>query len=109
MNYYGQIDLTKLGVIARNHPSLVKKVKFSDGTEHMLLNVSVFELQNPDKFGNTATIKATCKKEEQVEGVIYYLGNLKNSEQKQHQQTQQAPANEETYYNPPQNPNDLPF
>ena len=69
MNYYGQLDLTKAGIIARRHPELVKKVKFSDGIEHMLLNVSIFDLQKPDKNGNTVTLKVRCKKEDQVEAL----------------------------------------
>lgn len=106
MNYYGQIDLTKLGIIARKHPELVKKVMFKDG-EHMVLNMNIFSLNQPDKFGNTATMKVSCKKDEQVEGVSYYIGNLKNGES---QQTQQSPAPEEQdYYIPPQNPENLPF
>lgn len=110
MNYYGQLDLTKAGIIARRHPELVKKVKFSDGIEHMLLNVSIFDLQKPDKNGNTVTLKVRCKKEDQVEGINYYLGNMKNGEESQSRQpTETQPTAEENIYQPPTEPEDLPF
>lgn len=108
MNYYGQLDLTKAGIIARRHPELVKKVKFSDGIEHMLIDIGIFDLQKPDKFDNTATIKVRCRKEDQVEGVNYYLGNIKPPEQTQQPQTTH-PAAEEDIYQPPTEPEDLPF
>ena len=109
MNYFGQIDLTKIGIITRRHPELVKKAQFKDG-EHMLLNISLYDLQSPDKYGNTATIKARCKKDEQKEGVNYYLGNLKDgSDQGQAQHTEQPVAEEQAYYPPPTDPADLPF
>ena len=110
MNFYGQLDLTKAGIIAREHPELVKHVKFKDG-EHLLLNVSFFSLQNPDDYGNTETLKVRCKKDEQRKGVNYYLGNFKNGE-KNEQQPQPAqptqPVDEEPDYYPT-NPQDLPF
>ena len=109
MNFSGQIDLTKAGIIARRHPELVKHVKFKDGTEHMLLNIGIFDLQKPDKIGNTATIKVKCKKEEQVEGVNYYLGNIKSSEQHQQQQEAQPAPDYQDDFQPPTDPEDLPF
>ncbi len=109
MNYHGQLDLTKAGIIARKHPELVKKVMFKDGTEHMLLNISIFDLQQPDKIGNTATIKVRCKKEDQVEGVNYYLGNIKESEERQQQPAAQPAACEQDDFQPPTDPADLPF
>ena len=108
MNYFGQLDLTKAGIIARRHPELVKHVTFKDGTEHMLLDIGIFELREPDKIGNTATIKVRCKKEEQIEGINYYLGNIKQSEQAQPQQPAH-PVAEEDDYTPPTDPEDLPF
>ena len=110
MNYNGQLDLTRAGIIARRHPELVKHVKFKDGIEHMLIDVSMFSLQQPDKIGNTATLKVKCKKDEQIEGVNYYLGNFKDSDQGKQQQPAQPVAEEQDYYPPPPvNPEDLPF
>lgn len=74
--YYGDIDLTKLGQIVRKHNALVRKVQFKDG-EHMLLKIGVFLKENADRFGNTATMKITCKRDEELEGVPYYVGDLK--------------------------------
>lgn len=108
MNYTGQLDLTRAGIIARKHPELVKHVMFKDGIEHMLIDVSMFSLQQPDKIGNTATLKVKCKKDEQIEGVNYYLGNFKDSDQGKQQQP--APQQEgEQFYQPPVDVNDLPF
>lgn len=110
MNLYGQLDLTKAGIIAREHPELVKHIKFKDG-EHLLLNVSLFSLQNPDDYGNTETLKVRCKKDEQRKGVNYYLGNFKNGEKNEQQpqpaQPTQPVAEEQDYY--PTDPHDLPF
>ena len=49
--FYGQLDLTKLGDIARKNPELVKKVQFRDGREHQLLNVSILAKDEPDQYG----------------------------------------------------------
>ncbi len=76
--YYGEIDLTKLGQIVRQHNSLVRKIKFKDG-EHQMIRVAVLQKDAADKFGNAASIKVACKKEEEVQGVIYWVGDLKPS------------------------------
>lgn len=76
--YYGKIDLTKLGQIARQHSELVEEVEFKDGT-HKLLKVSVFQKDVADKFGNTACIKANCKRDEEKQGLNYFVADLKNS------------------------------
>ncbi len=109
-NLFGSLDLTVLGKLVRQHPELVRKVNFKDG-EHQLINIDVFGKQQADQYGNVATIKASCKKEQQKEGLSYYLANLKvsqyqnnNQQQPQHQQPapqQSAAANDE--------PDDLPF
>lgn len=102
-NLYGSLDLTVLGNLVRNHPELVKEVQFKDGM-HKLLNVDVLEKRQQDNYGNIATIKASCKKDQQKEGLNYYLANLKVSQYQnsQQQQTQQAAA-------PVNNQDDLPF
>ena len=89
---YGQLDLTVLGKIVRQHPELIKKITFKDG-EHQLINIDVFEKQQQDQYGNIATIKASCKKDQQKEGVCYYLSNLNVSQyQNNNQQQTQQPA-----------------
>lgn len=95
-NLYGNLDLTVLGNLVRQHPELIRKVNFKDG-EHKLLNIDVFQKQQADQYGNVVTIKASCKKDQQKQGVNYYLANLKvsqyqNSDQQQSQQA--APQQE---------------
>jgi hypothetical protein len=87
--HYGQLDLTKLGRIAKQHPELVKRVKFKDG-EHQLLNIDIHNRKEADGHGNTAFIKASCKREEERQGVSYFIGDLKPS--KFTDQPQQAPT-----------------
>jgi len=89
-NLYGSLDLTILGKLVRQHPELVRKVNFKDG-EHQLINIDVFGKQQPDQYDNVATIKASCKKDQQKEGLSYYLANLKVS-QYQNDNQQQQPA-----------------
>ena len=89
-NLYGQLDLTVLGKLVRQHPDLVKKVNFKDG-EHQLINVDIFEKQQQDQYGNVATIKASCKKDQQKEGLSYYLANLKVSQYQNDNQQQSRP------------------
>ena len=76
-NLFGSLDLTLLGNLVRNHPELVREVQFKDGM-HKLLNVDVLEKRQQDNYGNIATIKASCKKDQQ-----------KQDQQKQDQQKQQ--------------------
>jgi hypothetical protein len=95
-NYYGSIDLTKLGQIVKQHPELVKTVNMKDGTQHKFLNIDVNEKQQPDQYGNVAYLKASCKKAEQKQGLNYYLCDLKesqNSNQQQPARQNQAPQN----------------
>ncbi len=99
-NMFGQIDLTILGRLVRNHPSLVKKVQFKDG-EHQLLNINVNERQQASDKGHTHYIRASVKKEEMVQGVNYYIADLKpstfgsNTAQSQPQSKQSAPESDE--------------
>lgn len=80
MGYYGSIDLTKLGKIVRQHPELVKTVNMKDGTQHKFIGIDVFEKQQADQYGNTAYLKVSCKKDQQKEGLNYYLSDLKPSQ-----------------------------
>lgn len=112
MNLYGQIDLTLLGELVRQHEDLARKVTFRDSSEHLMLDISIFTLQKPDRFGNTLTIKARCKKDEQIQGLTYYVGKLKDGEQgkqAQPEQPEQPEDDGQPSYHPPVNPKDLPF
>ena len=105
-NLYGNLDLTVLGNLVRQHPELIRIVDFKDG-KHKLLNIDVFEKQQADQYGNVATIKASCKKDQQKQGVNYYLANLKVSQYQNNnnQQQTQQPAPPLA----PQDDSDLPF
>ena len=111
MYSFGQIDLTKLGDIVQKHPSLVRKVKFKDGREHKMLNISIFDTPT-DKFGNTMALRVSCKPDDRVEGLNYYVANLKESEKDQpesHQSQQTPPPPQQDYYAQNEGDNDLPF
>lgn len=94
-NLYGSIDLTILGNIVRQHPSLVREVQFKDGI-HKMLNIDVNERKQPSDKGATHYIKASCKKEQQVQGVNYFVADLKPSQygaaSQQQPAVQAAPA-----------------
>jgi len=108
---YGSIDLTVLGKLVRNHKDLVKTVIFKDG-EHQLINIDVFAKREEDQYGNVAYIKASCKKDEQKEGLNYFLANLKESKFQDApvQQSQQAaPAQQPARQQEVAAEDDLPF
>ena len=109
-NLYGSLDLTVLGKLVRQHPELVREVEFKDG-KHQLLNIDVFGKQQADQYGNVATIKASCKKDQQKPNLSYYLANLKVSQyQNDNQQPQQRPASQQSAPQQSANSNDdLPF
>lgn len=99
-SYYGSIDLTLLGELVRKHPQLVREVTMKDGSVHKYLSININEKQQPDKYGHTAYIKASCKREQQLQGLNYYLCDLKESKQQgqqaaQQQQQQAATANDD--------------
>lgn len=91
-NLFGQLDLTILGQLCRQHPQLIKKVNFRDG-EHQLLNIDLFAKQQADQYGNVAVIKASCKKDERKDNLNYYIANLKVSNY-QDNGNQQQPSNQ---------------
>lgn len=95
-NLYGQLDLTVLGKLVRQHSDLVKTVIFKDG-EHQLINIDVFAKRETDKYDNVAIIKASCKKDSQKEGLSYYIANLKESkyQEEQQNQPQQQPVSQQ--------------
>lgn len=92
-NMYGQIDLTILGDFVRNHPDAVKRVHFnSDGRDHQLINVNLYENREPDKNGNTHALKISLAKEKQLQGEKLYCANLKPSQQQASAPAAPAPA-----------------
>lgn len=106
-DYYGSIDLTKLGAIVRQHPELVKTVNMKDGTQHKFLNIDISKKQGgADQYGNVAYLKASCKKADQKQGLNYYLCDLKLSQNQQQQQSAAVPAQTSQE---PSSTDDLPF
>lgn len=79
--YYGQLDLDCVLAIARNQKELVKTYKDKNDQEHHVLNISVLKKDEPDKFGNVASIKIDCNKDERREDLKhkYWCGSLKES------------------------------
>lgn len=105
MKLYGQIDLAALGNVVRNHPELVKTFTTKDGVIHKVINVNVEARKSPDQYGRSHYIKVAVKKEQQKQGVNYFVADLKESQQNA-QAPQAAPQN------PPQqneDDGDLPF
>ena len=74
MDYIGQIDFTILSRLWKQHKDLFKEVEFKDG-KHVLLDVSLQERKEADAKGNTHYLKARCKKDNQKEGVNYFIGS----------------------------------
>jgi predicted RNA-binding protein YlxR (DUF448 family) len=103
--FYGSIDLTRLGEVARKHPELVRVVNMKDGTQHKFLNIDIGMKQQKDQYGHVAYLKVSCKKAEQRQGLNYYLADLRESQNQQQPQNPTPPPAAA-----PQNTNDdLPF
>lgn len=103
--YYGSIDITKLGQIVKQHPELVKVVNMKDGSQHKFINIDIADKQQTDQYGNTAYLKVACRKDQQKQGINYYLCDLKHSQYGGGQQQAQQPVQQ-----PQNNSNDdLPF
>lgn len=71
MNGYGSICLSDIP------RELIKKAD----NGKFYVNIHVNERREADKYGNTYNIDCRPKKEEVVEGVNYYIGNLKEWKQ----------------------------
>lgn len=78
MSYYGQIDLTKLGKVVKEHPEAIREAQFKDGV-HKFVNIEVKEKQAPDQWGNIAYAKVGIKKEQQKDSLNYFVADLKKS------------------------------
>lgn len=79
------------------------------------LTVVINRRREPGKFGHTHYIKAYCRKDEQKEGVNYYIGELKPGQQQgqptaaQPQQTAAPAQDEQSPWAQPLQQDDLPF
>lgn len=85
-SYYGSICLSDIP------RSQIKKVKCKDGKERSYLNIFIGEKKKPSTFGNkTFTHYVSCapKREEQIEGENYFIGDLQTYQGKQ-EPTQQV-------------------
>lgn len=100
--FYGQIDLTNILRLWKNHQELFQMVDFKDG-KHALLKVNFNERQQADEHGNTHYLKANCKAADQKEGLNYYI----SSGFKPSQEQGTAPTQEQV--NNVANDPDLPF
>ena len=64
--FYGSICLSQIP------RELIKKIG-----DKLYLNIRVAPRKEADKYGNTHFVKCSVRKDEQVEGVNYYIGSLK--------------------------------
>lgn len=80
MDFYGQIDLTLLGEIVRQHPEAVKKVQTRDGRAHQYLNINIAERRQPSQYGHTHYVKPGIRKADEKPSLNYYIGDLKPSQ-----------------------------
>ena len=95
MILYGSICLSD---IPRD---VMKKVVCKDGTTKVFVNISVFELKEKSKYGDTHIISCSPKQEERKDGVNYIFGHLKTYEKE--------PTTEEINNAPPISEEELPF
>lgn len=105
---YGSISLTKIGKIAKEHPELVKEVKFKDGHVEKMLKVNIY-YKETDKYDNIAYMKVPCKPEaKKLDKSDYYLTDFKAIPEQKH--TGGAPFEpRDTEYVPPSNPSNDEF
>ena len=96
MILYGSICLSD---IPRD---MMKKVVCKDGTTKVYVNLSVFELHEKSKYGDSHIISCSPKQEERKEGVNYIFGHLKTYEKEE-------PTTEEINRAPVVQDDDLPF
>ena len=99
-DFFGQLDFSLLCRLWRDHKELFQMVDFKDG-KHAILKTNFNARQQADDHGNTHYLQAACKKDERKEGLNYYIGNYRPS---QNNAQQPAPQQEATPGN-----DDLPF
>ena len=100
-DFFGQLDFTLLCRLWKEHKELFQMVDFKDG-KHAVLKTNFNERQQADDHGNTHYLQAACKKDERKQGLNYYLGNFRPSQNSSQQSAapQQAVSDDAT---------DLPF
>lgn len=91
INLYGSICLT----------DIPKELITTGKNGKKYINIEVRERQQVGRYGDTHYIKAACRKEQQVEGVKYFIGDLKPSKFGGQVQQTQGQA-----YTPPEVPID---
>lgn len=77
--YYGSIDLTLIGQIVKQQEEHVRKKTLKDGREHKFINISILLDDKDDEYGNIGAVRVDCQKEEQIQSLKYWVGNLKKS------------------------------
>lgn len=88
--FFGQIDLSRIALLMQQQAELKHVGHFQDG-DHLMLNVTINQLEQPDRFGNTHALLAYCRKDERKPELNYFIGNLRPSN---NDQQQAAPINE---------------
>lgn len=83
----GYLDLTNLP------KSQVKKVKFGDGKEHLIVNIAIFETEPSYSVDGKMTsdhyITCAPKKDERIEGEKYGIGKMLTWQQKPQEPTEE--------------------
>jgi len=95
MNLYGQIDLTALWAATKAHPELIREWTDSKGQTHKTINIDVSERATSSSNGATHYIKIAAKKEQQKDGIKYYISDLKPSQFNQAQTTQKKSSQQQ--------------
>lgn len=98
MDYFGQLDFSLLCRLWRDHKELFQMVDFKDG-KHAVLKTNFNERQQADDHGNTHYLQAACKKDERKQGLNYYIGNYRpsqnNAQQSASPQQEATPSNDD--------------
>ena len=88
--YYGQINMTELIDAMKEKHSAFKKIssKKTPGKEIILANVTMWENDQPDQYGNTISLQLNSREDAKaLEGKVY-IANLKLSVPKENPITQ---------------------
>lgn len=85
---------------------LFKKVRCKDGQERVYLNIKVVRRKEVSRFGDTHFVSCAPRQEEQVDGVNYICGDMKEYVP---QQQQRAVSQEDIAAAPKASDDDLPF
>lgn len=75
-NLKGQIDLTRLGEIVRQHPQVVTDYTDREGNTHKMLNVDILKRKEVSGRGATHYMKVNLYHKTPVSGLNYYIADL---------------------------------